>query len=112
MVGSGDDAAVTRPARRHRDLGGPRGRGRPLPPRDRFAPQAIGHKALAAALSDLAAMGAAPGEAYVQLGVPADLATSECLELADGIGRGRRASTASRSLGGDIVRGAGALIWR
>ena len=38
-----------------------------------------GHRALAAALSDLAAMGAEPGEAYVALGVPAAR------------GRGRRA---------------------
>lgn len=33
----------------------------------------VGHRALAAALSDLAAMGADPGEAYVALGVPAGL---------------------------------------
>ena len=32
----------------------------------------VGHRALAAALSDLAAMGADPGEAYVVLGLPAD----------------------------------------
>src|ERR1044072_9715571 len=30
----------------------------------------VGHRALAGALSDLAAMGAEPGEAYVALGVP------------------------------------------
>ena len=30
----------------------------------------VGHRALAAALSDLAAMGADPGEAYVVLGLP------------------------------------------
>ena len=29
-----------------------------------------GHRALAAALSDIAAMGADPGEAYVALGLP------------------------------------------
>ncbi len=45
----------------------------------------IGHKALATALSDLAAMGAEPGEAYVVLGVPADLDEDGCLELLDGI---------------------------
>ena len=37
------------------------------------SPADIGHKALAAALSDLAAMGARPGEAYVALGLPAGL---------------------------------------
>ena len=41
-----------------------------------------GHRALAGALSDLAAMGADPGEAYVALGVP------------DGLGRATRCSTA------------------
>jgi thiamine-monophosphate kinase len=45
----------------------------------------VGHKALAVALSDLAAMGAAAGEAYVQVGVPASRTDEELLELADGI---------------------------
>ena len=48
------------------------------------ASPAIGHKGLAAALSDLAAMGAAPGEAYVVLGVPDDLDENGCLELLEG----------------------------
>jgi thiamine-monophosphate kinase len=39
-----------------------------------------GHRALAAALSDLAAMGADPGEAYVAMGVPADLGAEAVLE--------------------------------
>ena len=51
----------------------------------------IGRKALATALSDLAAMGAEPGEAYVVLGVPPDLDEDGCIELLDGIaGAGRR----------------------
>src|SRR5436190_21402780 len=45
----------------------------------------IGAKALAVALSDLAAMGAEAGEAYVVLGIPADLDEDGCLELLDGI---------------------------
>jgi thiamine-monophosphate kinase len=45
----------------------------------------IGHKALATALSDLAAMGAAPGEAYVTLGIPPDLDEDDCLELLEGM---------------------------
>ena len=36
------------------------------------SPRDIGWKALATALSDLAAMGAEAGEAYVSLGLPAD----------------------------------------
>ena len=38
---------------------------------DQLAPEEIGHRALAAAASDLAAMGARPGEAYLALGMPA-----------------------------------------
>ena len=38
-----------------------------------LAPEEIGHRALAAALSDLAAMGAHPGEAFLALGVPRGL---------------------------------------
>jgi thiamine-monophosphate kinase len=44
----------------------------------------IGHRALAAALSDLAAMGAEPGEAYLALGLPAG-AQRPALELAAGM---------------------------
>jgi thiamine-monophosphate kinase len=70
--------------------------------RGTFDPRAIGVKALAAALSDLAAMGAGPGEAYVQLGVPPDVPEEELLEVADGI-----AELAAREgvavPGGDVV---------
>ena len=44
----------------------------------------LGHKCLAASLSDLAAMGADAGEAYVALGLPPHLGEREVLELADG----------------------------
>src|SRR5919109_4348181 len=43
-------------------------------------PADAGHRALAAALSDLAAMGADPGEAYVAMGVPADLDADAVLD--------------------------------
>jgi thiamine-monophosphate kinase len=101
-VGSGDDAAVTVPegaTATSVDLlvEGVHFRRTTSPPRS------IGHKALAAALSDLAAMGAEPGEAYVQLGVPDDLDEAECLEIADGI-----ADVAGRYgvgvVGGDLSR--------
>jgi thiamine-monophosphate kinase len=63
----------------------------------------IGAKALTAALSDLAAMGAEPGEAYVVLGVPADLDEDGCLELLDGIAE--QAATSGTTLaGGDVTR--------
>ena len=68
-VGMGDDAAVTVPGGATATsvdaiVDGVHFR------RDRCAPAQIGHKALATALSDLAAMGAEAGEAYVVLGVP------------------------------------------
>jgi len=63
----------------------------------------IGHKALATALSDLAAMGAEPGEAYVALGVPPALGESECLELVDGI-LALAAATGTTLAGGDLTR--------
>lgn len=41
----------------------------------------IGHRALAGALSDLAAMAAEPGEAYLSLGLPAQFGEPRALEL-------------------------------
>jgi thiamine-monophosphate kinase len=43
----------------------------------------VGHKALATALSDLAAMGVSPSEAYVALGVPEDTEPGQLAELAE-----------------------------
>src|SRR3954454_11888186 len=43
----------------------------------------VGHKALATALSDLAAMGVGPGEAYVAIGVPEATDPERLGELAD-----------------------------
>lgn len=45
------------------------------------SPADVGHKALAAALSDLAAMGASPGEAYVSLARPPGFGDDRALEL-------------------------------
>lgn len=63
----------------------------------------VGHKALAVALSDLAAMGAEPGEAYVVLGVPTDLDEDDCLELLDGM-TALAADTGTTLAGGDVSR--------
>jgi len=41
----------------------------------------IGHRALAGALSDLAAMGAEPGEAHISLGLPPGFGEPDALEL-------------------------------
>lgn len=101
-LGSGDDAAVTAPTgatatsvdaivegvhfrRGETDLA------------------TVGRKALATALSDLAAMGAAAGEAYVVLGAPADLTEEDFLALLDGM-LGLAEQTGTTLAGGDVTR--------
>jgi thiamine-monophosphate kinase len=101
-LGSGDDAAVTVPGGATATsvdllIEGVHFRRETAPLR------AVGHKGLAAALSDLAAMGAAPGEAYVQLGLPEDVGEAGCLELADGIAAVAR-EHGVEVVGGDLSR--------
>ena len=102
LVGSGDDAAVVR-ARAlsvtstdamvdgvHFRLGAT------------ASAADAGHRALAGALSDLAAMGAEPGEAYVVLGLPPGFARADALALADAMGAlARRCGVAL--VGGDVT---------
>ncbi len=102
-IGSGDDAAVVDPPPGPRAVSvdaivdGVAFRRRWCPPR------AVGRKAIGAALSDLAAMGAEADEAYVWLGIPEDFGPDACLSLCDGL-----AEVAERLgvavLGGDITR--------
>jgi thiamine-monophosphate kinase len=70
---------------------------------DSYGPAAVGRKALAAALSDLAAMGASQGEAYVVVAAPDELSDDGLLGIADGL-----AEMAVREevtiAGGDLVR--------
>lgn len=63
-----------------------------------------GHRALAAALSDLAAMGAHPGEAYIGLVVPPHLDEPGVLELARALEE-LSATTGTTIAGGDLVAG-------
>jgi thiamine-monophosphate kinase len=70
--------------------------------RSTHPPAAIGHRALASALSDLAAMGADPGEAYVSLVCPPDF--EDALELVHGMER-LAERCATTIAGGDVVRG-------
>ena len=67
-------------------------------------PADIGHRALAAALSDIAAMGAAPGEAYLGLVLPPTLPDAAVLALHEGA-EALAASTGTTIAGGDIVAG-------
>ncbi|HLH15455.1 MAG TPA: thiamine-phosphate kinase, partial [Solirubrobacteraceae bacterium] len=65
-------------------------------------PAEVGHRALAGALSDLAAMAAQPGEAYIALGLPPALDEHDALELmraADALAL----STGTTIAGGDVV---------
>ena len=70
-------------------------------------PEEIGHRATAAALSDLAAMAADPGEAYLSLAVP------EGTELEDALGIARGAQAVAErhgvTIAGGDVTAAGAL---
>lgn len=101
-LGSGDDAAVTVPG------------GATATSVDAIvdgvhfhcseaSPQAIGRKALATALSDLAAMGAEAGEAYVVLGAPDDLEGDEFDGLLEGLVE-LAAETGTTLAGGDLTR--------
>jgi thiamine-monophosphate kinase len=62
-----------------------------------------GHRALAAAASDLAAMGAEPGEAYLALGVGPPLDGAACVELVAGA-EALAAHLGLTIAGGDVVR--------
>jgi thiamine-monophosphate kinase len=63
----------------------------------------LGHKCMAASLSDIAAMGAEPGEAYIALGLPAHLGEREVLELSEGADS-LAASFGVTVCGGDVSR--------
>src|SRR4051812_21983103 len=69
--------------------------------REGVALEGIGHRALAAALSDLAAMGAQAGEAYVALGVPPGVEDAE--RVIAGMGELAR-RTGTVIAGGDVTR--------
>jgi len=101
-LGSGDDAAVTVPGGATATsvdaiVDGVHFR------RDEAPPQAIGRKALATALSDLAAMGTEAGEAYVVLGAPPDLGEEEFDALLEGL-LALAAETGTTLAGGDLTR--------
>jgi thiamine-monophosphate kinase len=67
--------------------------------RRQLSPEEIGHRAVASALSDLAAMAAPAGEAYLALGLPADVAHEDALALVRG------AQTISQEAGATIAGG-------
>lgn len=68
-----------------------------------LSPAEIGHRALATALSDIAAMGATPGEAYLALGIPSGFDRAQLLELAGGA-QSLAAECGVTIAGGDVTR--------
>jgi len=101
LVGPGDDAAVVRSRPLavtsvdtvvdgvHFDLSA-------------CSPADVGHRAMATALSDLAAMGAEPGEAYVALMLPTNLGSVVALELVAAM-EALAERSATTIAGGDVV---------
>jgi thiamine-monophosphate kinase len=71
-------------------------------------PTEVGHRAMAGALSDLAAMGAEAGEAYLVLGLPPDFGEEAALELVRAAAS-LAGSFGARIAGGDVVA-AGVLM--
>jgi thiamine-monophosphate kinase len=69
---------------------------------DQLSGEEIGHRALAAALSDLAAMGVEAGEAYLALALPAGY--SEALDIAQGA-QALATRCGVALAGGDVTRG-------
>jgi thiamine-monophosphate kinase len=101
-VGNGDDAAVTVPGGATATsvdaiVEGVHFR------REEAGLETVGRKALSSALSDLAAMGAEAGEAYVVLGAPPDLGETGFLALLDGVLE-VAAQTGTTLAGGDVTR--------
>ncbi len=72
-------------------------------------PAEVGHRALAGALSDIAAMGAEPGEAYLALGIPADFGEARAVELVRAAGR-LAAETGTVIAGGDVVASSALMV--
>jgi thiamine-monophosphate kinase len=101
-LGSGDDAAITVPGGATATSVDALVEGVHFR-RETASLRQIGRKAISTALSDLAAMGAEPGEAYVVLGAPEEIGEAELLELGEGLAEVAR-ETGTTLAGGDISR--------
>ena len=75
----------------------------------RCGPEDVGHRALAGALSDLAAMGAEPGEAYLCVVLPPALGEADVLALHRGAEALARA-TGTTIAGGDLTGGPALMV--
>jgi thiamine-monophosphate kinase len=110
LVGIGDDAAVVEPERNRVDVVTTDALIEEVHFSRRAVPAgAIGHKALAASLSDLAAMGAAPRAALLSLGLPSALPVSDLDDLVNGM-LALAGRTKTTLVGGNVSRSPGPLI--
>jgi thiamine-monophosphate kinase len=110
LVGIGDDAAVVEPARNRLEVLTADGLVEGVHfDRGFTPPHAIGHRALAVNLSDLAAMGAEPRLALLSLALPPALSCGDFDEMIAGL-----AALASRQrlhiVGGNLTRSPGPLM--
>jgi thiamine-monophosphate kinase len=110
VVGIGDDAAVVEPEKHRLEVLSTDALVEGVHFDRRFTPpSAIGHRALAVNLSDLAAMGARPRLALLSLAMPESLECVDFDAIADGL-----ASLATRHriqiVGGNLTRSPGPLI--
>ncbi len=110
IVGIGDDAAVLEPERGRLDVVTTDAIVEHVHFRRDWSPaDAIGHKALAVNLSDLAAMGAVPRAAVLSLALPADLPVADFDGVIDGF-VALATETATPLVGGNISRSPGPLV--
>jgi thiamine-monophosphate kinase len=108
-MGIGDDAAVVEPVPRTLDVVTTDALVEGVHFDRRFTPaDAIGHRALAVNLSDLAAMGADPRIAVLSLILPADLAIADLTAMIDGL-MALAVRTKTVLAGGNITRTPGPL---
>lgn len=109
-VGIGDDAAVAEPARNRLEVFTVDALVEGVHFDRRFTPpDAIGHRALAVNLSDLAAMGAQPRGALLSLALPPSLPLADFERLADGVGR-LAARHDVTIVGGNLTRTPGPMV--
>jgi thiamine-monophosphate kinase len=110
VVGIGDDAAVAEPARNALDVFTTDALVEGVHFDRRFTPpSAIGHRAMAANLSDLAAMGATPRLALLSLALPGALPVVDLEALVDGL-LALATHHGVHLVGGNITRSPGPLV--
>jgi thiamine-monophosphate kinase len=109
LIGPGDDAAVIQPERGTYDVVTTDAQVDGVHFDRRFVPaDAIGHRALAVNLSDLAAMGALPRAALLSLALPPSLDVADFEQLVDGV-LSVAATHRVTLIGGNITQTSGPL---